>query len=230
MVYPIHPPLARGLPGDESMDAEAPSARARKVVAIGEAGNDRPASVIRCKPLSAEGASSPLRHLGPPAVARRVRSAGSPCILTPFGLHAPYCGPAGPCARGPRHGPPSLPSGTHSATAPAATQATTPRPMNRAYSMPDYPHLSRIIADAARCAPLASAVVMPTEPTALAGALQAAQSGLVAPILVGPRSSIARAARADHPYQSRGLGAGPHCLLRTRSSLYPPRCRGKERQ
>ena len=105
-----------------------------------------------------------------------------------------------------------------------------PRSMNRAYSMPAYPHLSRIIAEARRCAPLVTAVVMPAEPTALAGALEAAQSGLVAPILVGPRSSIARAARADHPHQSRGLGAGPHCLLRTRSSLYPPRCRGKERQ
>ena len=71
-----------------------------------------------------------------------------------------------------------------------------PRPMNRAYSMPDYPHLARIIAEARRCTPLATAVVMPTEPTALAGALEAAQTGLVAPILVGPRSSIARAARA----------------------------------
>jgi phosphotransacetylase len=60
--------------------------------------------------------------------------------------------------------------------------------------MPGYPHLSRIIADAHGYPPLATAVVMPTEPTALAGALEAAQSGLVVPILVGPRSSIVRAA------------------------------------
>jgi phosphotransacetylase len=68
--------------------------------------------------------------------------------------------------------------------------------MNRAYSMPDYPHLSRIIAEARRCTPLATAIVMPTEPTALTGALEAAQSGLVAPILVGPHSGIARASSA----------------------------------
>ena len=68
--------------------------------------------------------------------------------------------------------------------------------MNRAYPMPDYPHLSRIIAEARGYPPLATAVVMPTESTALAGALEAAQSGLVAPILVGPRSGIARAGRA----------------------------------
>lgn len=68
--------------------------------------------------------------------------------------------------------------------------------MNRVYSVPDYPHHSRIIAEARRYAPLATAVVMPTEPTALEGALQAAKSGLLAPILVGPRDRIARAARA----------------------------------
>jgi len=78
-----------------------------------------------------------------------------------------------------------------------------PRPMNRAYSMPAYPHLSPIIAEARRCAPLATAVVMPTEPSALASALDAAQSGLVAPILVGRRSSIARAARAPIILTSR---------------------------
>ena len=71
-----------------------------------------------------------------------------------------------------------------------------PRPVNRINSVPEYPHLSRVISEAGRCAPLTTAVAMPTEPTALAGALEAAQSGLVAPILVGPRSSIARAARA----------------------------------
>ena len=62
--------------------------------------------------------------------------------------------------------------------------------------MQDYPHLSRIIAEAGGHPPLTVAVVMPTEPTALAGAVEAAQSGLIAPILVGPRGSIARAAAA----------------------------------
>ena len=62
--------------------------------------------------------------------------------------------------------------------------------------LPDHPHLSRIIADARRYPALATAVVMPTESTALAGAIEAAQSGLVTPILVGPRSRIEATARA----------------------------------
>jgi phosphotransacetylase len=68
--------------------------------------------------------------------------------------------------------------------------------MNRADSMPHYPNLSRIIADARGYPPLATAVVMPTEATALVGAVEAAQAGLVMPILVGPRTCIASAARA----------------------------------
>jgi len=62
--------------------------------------------------------------------------------------------------------------------------------------LPECPHLTRIIAEAGRYPALATAVVMPTESTALAGALEAAQSGLVAPILVGPAGRIAAAARA----------------------------------
>jgi phosphate acetyltransferase len=69
--------------------------------------------------------------------------------------------------------------------------------MNRAFPMPDYPHLSRIIAEARAYRPLATAVVMPTESTALAGAIEAARSGLLTPILVGPRSRIASAARVS---------------------------------
>lgn len=63
--------------------------------------------------------------------------------------------------------------------------------------MPDYPHLSRIIADAGRYPPLITAVVMPTESTALAGAVEAALSGLITPIFVGPRGSVAREAAAS---------------------------------
>lgn len=62
-------------------------------------------------------------------------------------------------------------------------------------AMPSYLHLSRIIAESRSYPPLATAVVMPTEPTALAGAIEAARAGLVAPILVGPHGAIARAAR-----------------------------------
>ncbi len=62
--------------------------------------------------------------------------------------------------------------------------------------LPDYPHLSRIVAEAKRHPALATAVVMPIESTALAGAIEAAQSGLVTPILVGPRRRIEATARA----------------------------------
>ena len=60
--------------------------------------------------------------------------------------------------------------------------------------MQDFPHLSRIIAEAGRYAPLLTAVAMPTEPTALAGVVEAAQSGLVKPLLVGPSRRIRDAA------------------------------------
>ena len=51
----------------------------------------------------------------------------------------------------------------------------------------------------ARCrglAPVATAVAHPCEETALAGAMDAAAQGLIAPILVGPRSKIEEVARA----------------------------------
>ena len=114
------------------------------------------------------------------------------------------CGnPCGTCAMGRHH----RRRGAHSAAPPAATPATIPRPMNRADSMPDYPHLSRIIAEAGKCAPLTTAVVMPTEPTALAGALEAAQSGLVIP-------DSRRTAWQHHAYRARGRNGPvriPHC-------------------
>ncbi len=45
-------------------------------------------------------------------------------------------------------------------------------------------------------APLRTAVVHPCDSESLAGALAAARSGLIEPVLVGPREKIARAARA----------------------------------
>ena len=66
--------------------------------------------------------------------------------------------------------------------------------------MPGFQHLSRIIAEAVGYPPLVTAVVMPTESTALAGAVEATQSGLITPILVGPGrriTSVASAAGTD---------------------------------
>lgn len=60
--------------------------------------------------------------------------------------------------------------------------------------MSDYPHLSRIIAEARGHQPLITAVVMPTEPTALAGAVDAARAGLIVPILIGPHGRITEVA------------------------------------
>lgn len=62
--------------------------------------------------------------------------------------------------------------------------------------MPNHPHLSRIITESRSYPPLATAVVMPTEANALAGAIDASRAGLMVPVLVGPRSGIASAARA----------------------------------
>lgn len=57
-----------------------------------------------------------------------------------------------------------------------------------------YPHLAKILEAASSYPPLTVAVVLPVEKTALAGAVEAARSGLARPILVGPRESIASAA------------------------------------
>ncbi|OGA02593.1 MAG: hypothetical protein A3I00_07070 [Betaproteobacteria bacterium RIFCSPLOWO2_02_FULL_64_12] len=61
--------------------------------------------------------------------------------------------------------------------------------------MQRYPHLAKILEAARNFPPLTVAVVLPVEKTALAGAVEAARSGLVRPILVGPRAGIASAAR-----------------------------------
>jgi len=71
-----------------------------------------------------------------------------------------------------------------------------PRIASDAYPMPDLPHLSRITAQARDYPPLVTAVAMPTEPTAIAGAIEAADSGLAIPLLVGPRQRVRDAAAA----------------------------------
>src|SRR5690348_7930067 len=51
----------------------------------------------------------------------------------------------------------------------------------------------------ARCeflAPIPTAVVHPCEATALAGAVEAAQKGLIAPLLIGPADKIAEVAES----------------------------------
>lgn len=62
--------------------------------------------------------------------------------------------------------------------------------------MQRFPHLAKILEDARGFPPLAAAVVLPTEATALAGAVEAARTGLVRPILVGAPERIAAAGRA----------------------------------
>ena len=66
----------------------------------------------------------------------------------------------------------------------------------------------------ARCAslpPLATAVVHPCDPLSLAGAIQAAQAGLILPILVGPEAKIrAAAAEAGIDISTYQLEPAPH--------------------
>lgn len=57
-------------------------------------------------------------------------------------------------------------------------------------------HLHELLAAAARPEPLPTAVVHPVDPQSLNGTLQAAQAGLIEPILVGPEDRIREAADA----------------------------------
>lgn len=54
----------------------------------------------------------------------------------------------------------------------------------------------RLIAAAKKKAPLATAVAHPCDETALRGAIEAAEAGLIIPILVGPKDKIASVAKA----------------------------------
>jgi phosphate acetyltransferase/phosphate butyryltransferase len=60
----------------------------------------------------------------------------------------------------------------------------------------DVPHrLDHLLAKARRLAPLRTAVVHPVEPVSLTGALEAARTGLIVPVLIGPEGRIRAAAR-----------------------------------
>ena len=54
----------------------------------------------------------------------------------------------------------------------------------------------RLIAAAKALPPLATAVAHPCDETSLKGALEAAEAGLIKPILVGPKDKIISVARA----------------------------------
>ena len=54
----------------------------------------------------------------------------------------------------------------------------------------------RLIARAKRLPPLATAVAHPCDETSLRGALEAAEAGLIIPILVGPKDKIIRLAKS----------------------------------
>ncbi len=58
-----------------------------------------------------------------------------------------------------------------------------------------YRHFDRIIAAAKALPPLTTAVVVPSDPNSLGGAILAAKSGLITPILIGVKSRIEAAAR-----------------------------------
>jgi phosphate acetyltransferase len=56
-------------------------------------------------------------------------------------------------------------------------------------------HYERLIARAHELKPVATAVAHPCDETSLRGAIEAAQEGLIRPILVGPAARIAAAAK-----------------------------------
>ena len=55
----------------------------------------------------------------------------------------------------------------------------------------------RLLARCEGLAPVPTAVAHPCEATALGGAVEAAQKGLIAPLLVGPADKIAEVAKSD---------------------------------
>jgi phosphate acetyltransferase len=64
-------------------------------------------------------------------------------------------------------------------------------------TMPTFPHLDRLIADAARLGPVRAAVAYPCSAGALDAAITAQRLGLITPILVGPADEIRRVAAAS---------------------------------
>ena len=70
----------------------------------------------------------------------------------------------------------------------------------------------RLIASARGLAPLVTAVVHPVDRNSLLGAIDAAQAGLIVPVLVGPEARIRAAASAE------SVDLGPYGLVPTRHS------------
>ncbi|HMO44092.1 MAG TPA: hypothetical protein PKB04_12405, partial [Phenylobacterium sp.] len=64
------------------------------------------------------------------------------------------------------------------------------------WKAPPGSQLERLLGLARAPAPVRTAVVHPVDGLSLAGALEAAQAGLIAPVLVGPAAKIHAAAKA----------------------------------
>ena len=69
-----------------------------------------------------------------------------------------------------------------------------PKPVDHNITPDTRPHFARLLAMCADLPPLKTAVVCPTEVTALEGALDAHDLGLIEPVLVGERAAIEKAA------------------------------------
>lgn len=76
------------------------------------------------------------------------------------------------------------------------TKISRPRTILPQIRLAERAQLHDLLNAAAHPAPLVTAVVQPTDPQSLAGAVQAAAKGLIVPILVGPRERIHAAATA----------------------------------
>ena len=61
----------------------------------------------------------------------------------------------------------------------------------------------RLVAAAKRLPALATAVAHPCDETSLRGALEAAEAGLIIPILVGPKDRIIRPRKISRPQRRR---------------------------
>lgn len=91
------------------------------------------------------------------------------------------------------------------------TKISRPRTVLPQIRMAERAQLHELLDAAAHPAPLATAVVHPVDPQALAGAVQAAAKGLIIPILVGPRDRIlAAAAAAELDISGLRLEDTPH--------------------
>ena len=102
-------------------------------------------------------------------------------------------------------------------TGEAVVQAPTSRTRYSKLSVPEVhlqerKHLTRLLALVARLKPLRTAVVHPTGKEALLGAIDAARSNLIDPVLVGPESKIQAVA------DELGIDLSPYELIATEHS------------